>query len=54
MGYKDLPSWQKKKYDEAMKKGAPGGTGLGSKVRETILDIFNKKTSHNGNVNDND
>ena len=54
MGYKDLQPWQQEAYDKATQKGAPGGTGLGSKVRETILDIFNKKTSHNGNVNDND
>jgi len=52
MGYKDLPSWQKKKYDKAMKKGAPGGTGVGSAIRGAILDIFNEKTSKNGEVND--
>ena len=52
MSSEKMQPWQKKKYDEAMKKGAPGGTGVGSKVRAKILDIFNTKTSKNGKVND--
>ena len=52
MGYKDLQPWQQEAYDKATQKGAPGGTGVGAKVRAKILDIFNTKTSKNGKVND--
>tara|TARA_R100000152_G_scaffold3417_1_gene1151 strand:+ start:333 stop:500 length:168 start_codon:yes stop_codon:yes gene_type:complete len=53
MSYEKMQPWQKKKYDKAMKKGPPGGTGVGSRIQKKIRDIFHPETSHNGNVNDN-
>tara|TARA_R100000152_G_C6701751_1_gene131129 strand:- start:153 stop:329 length:177 start_codon:yes stop_codon:yes gene_type:complete len=46
--YDQLTPAQKKRYGEATKGGAPGGTGLGTK----IYDFFNSKSTESGSVND--